>query len=463
MSGSAATAARKSVSQQALQPLLHGLDGEIRFDEETRAAAADDFGHIVEDTPIGVLLPGSDEDIARAVHLARALRGKVAPQGQSHSVFGRSMARDGLVVDMSTMNSIGTVQSDRVVVGAGAKWSDVLRATLAQGKTPPVLTDYIELSVGGTIVAGGVGSTTSTHGVVADNVIELDVVTGKGQRFTCSASRRSDLFNAVRAGLGQVGIITSATIKLIDAPESARRFQLSYPDLATMLSDQRLLSRDNRFDVVQGAIAAPPTGFAFRIDAVKYFTGNEPEEGALLEGLSDIQSARQISTLAYFDFLNRLSALEALLRGNGQWFFPHPWLTSFVGDSEVESVVSGELDRLNPLEDLGQFGQIILSPLTRSAIKSPLMRLPSDSLCYAFNFVRVPTTDDAANAQRLVDANKAAYGRIRAAGGTLYPVHAFSLSRYEWRRHFGAAFSRLSHAKHKYDPGDVLTPGYEIF
>ncbi|MGH3760759.1 FAD-binding protein [Actinophytocola sp.] len=440
------------------------LDGEFKTDRAARDAAAEDFGHIVHNRPEGVLIPGSDNDIAAIINWAKDRGRKFAPQGQSHSVFGRSEVENGVVADISALNTIGAIDGDRVVVDAGAKWSDVLRATLAQGKTPPVLTDYIELSVGGTIVAGGVGSTTSTHGVVADTVISMDVVTGTGEKLTCSSSSNADLFNAMRAGLGQVGVITRATIKLIDAPESARRFQLTYPDLATMLKDQRLLSGDNRFDVVQGAIVAPPSGgFAFRIDAVKYFTGSPPDDAALVAGLSDIPDARRVSTLAYFDYLNRLAALEALLRGNGQWFFPHPWLTSFVGDSQVESVVNTELDNLNPPEDLGQFGQVILSPIKKSAIKSPLMRLPSDGLCYAFNFVRVPTTDDIANANRLVDANKAAYGRIKGAGGTLYPVHAFPLSGAEWRSHFGSAFGQLDAAKRKFDPNKILTPGYEIF
>ena len=82
---------------------------------------------------------------------------------------------------MSTLRSIGAVEGDRVVVEAGAKWSEVLRATLAQGKTPPVLTEYLELSVGGTLVVGGVGATTSTFGVQSDNVIDLEVVTGNGE------------------------------------------------------------------------------------------------------------------------------------------------------------------------------------------------------------------------------------------------------------------------------------------
>lgn len=440
------------------------LDGQLSFEQAARDAAADDFGHIVHKSPEAVLIPGSDNDVAAIIKWVSDRGRKFAPQGQSHSVFGRSEVQDGVVSDMSALHAVGAVEGDRITVDAGAKWSEVLAVTLAAGKTPPVLTDYIELSVGGTIVVGGVGATTSTSGVVADNILEMQVVTGKGEKLTCSPGSNADLFDAVRAGLGQVGVITKATIKLVDAPASVRRIQLFYADLATMLRDERLLAGDNRFDSVQGSILpSPQGGFAFRVDGVKFFTGNPPDDAALTAGLSDDPARRQASTLAYFDYLNRLAALEQALRGNGQWFFPHPWLTTFVGDSQIEAVVNAELGQINPPNDLGQFGQLVVSPIRRSAISSPLLRLPSDGLVYAFNLVRIPTTGDAANAQRLVDANKAAYGRIKAAGGTLYPVSAFPLSGPEWRQHFGGAFGRLDGAKQKFDPKKVLTPGYEIY
>ena len=224
------------------------LDGELRFDEVTRKERADDFGHIVHHMPEGVLLPGSAADVARTIQWTAQRGRKFAPQGQRHSTFGRSQVPGGIVADMSTLRSIGAVEDDRVVVEAGAKWSDVLRTTLAQGKTPPVLTEYIELSVGGTLIVGGVGGTTSAFGVQSDNVIDMQVVTGEGKKLTCSASSNAGLFNAVRAGLGQVGVIVTATLKLVAAPESVRRFLLVYPDLATMLRDERQLSADNRFD-----------------------------------------------------------------------------------------------------------------------------------------------------------------------------------------------------------------------
>jgi cytokinin dehydrogenase len=440
------------------------LEGELRFDEATRTGRADDFGHIVHHVPEGVLLPGSADDVAKTIRWTARRGGRFAPQGQRHSTFGRSQVPAGIVADMAALGHIGPVEGGRVVVGAGATWSDVLRATLAQGQTPPVLTDYLELSVGGTLIVGGIGGTTSAFGAQSDNVTGMEVVTGEGKKVTCSATSNAGLFNAVRAGLGQVGVITKATLTLVAAPRSVRRFMLLYPDLATMLKDARLLSADQRFDAVQGAIAAAPGGgLAFRLDAAKYFSGDAPDDDALLTGLSDDPAQRQPATIEYFDYLNRFAAFEAALRANGQWYFPHPWLMTFIGDSQVESVVNAELGALNPATDLGPFGQVALVPIRRSAITSPLLRMPADSLCYAVNIVRILAAKDASEASRLVDANKATYGRVRAAGGTLYPVSALPISKGEWRDHFGSAFSQLNAAKQQYDPDGILTPGYEIF
>lgn len=441
---------------------LPPLDGEVRVDDASRAAAADDFGHIVRRTPEAVLLPGSDRDVATTIRRAGRKGGTLAPRGQGHSVFGRSQAREGIVADMRTLPAVRDVGKDRIAVDAGATWREVLAATLPQGLTPPVLTEYLDLSVGGTLVVGGVGATTSRFGLQSDNVLEMRVVTGAGETLTCSPSRNADLFDAVRAGLGQVGVITRATLTLVAAPQRVRRFLLIYPDLRTLLKDERLVAGDDRFDSVQGAALLTPAGWAFRLDAVKQFGDAPPDDDALLAGLSDERPEAQLSTLPYLDYLDRLAALERALRANGQWLLPHPWLTTFVGDSAVERVAGGELARLTAA-DLGPFGQVVLSPFRRQAVASPLLRLPADDLCYAFNLVRIPATDDAGEVDRLVTANRAVYDRVRAAGGTLYPVSAFPMSRGDWRRHLGSAFERLQDAKRRFDPHNVLTPGYEVF
>ncbi len=439
------------------------FDGELRRDDPALAAASDDFGHLVHGRPEAVLRPRSDQDVATAVRWAAEQGRTFAAQGRRHSVFGRAQAPGGIVADMTTLGDVGDVQPDRVVVGAGATWRAVLDATLPHGLTPPVLPEYLDLSVGGTLVVGGIGATSARFGAQSDNVLDLRVVTGAGDQLDCSAEQHPDLFDAVRAGLGQVAVITRASLRLVAAPAHVRRFLLFYPDLPTMLRDQRVLIGDGRFEGVQGAaLPAAGGGWTFRLDVVAAFSSNPPDDRALLAGLSDDRPRAQPTTMPFHAYLTRFTALEEVLRPTGQWAGPHPWLATFVGGSAVESVVGHELAEL-PAADLGPLGQVVISPIARASIASPMLALPPDPVCYAFNLIRLPPTGDAAGAARLILANRAIYDRVRAAGGTLYPVSAFPASTADWRAHFGAAFAALERAKHTYDPDNVLTPGYEVF
>jgi FAD/FMN-containing dehydrogenase len=185
-------------------------------------------------------------------------------------VFGRGQAGGGIVADMQLLRTVHAIEDDRVVVDAGATWREVLAATLPRGLAPPGLPDYLDLSVGGTLIVGGVGSGISRFGVLSDNALDLQVVTGRGERLVSSPARNPGLFDAVRAGLGQVAVVTRATLRLVPAPRQVRRFLLAYPDLATMLADERLLAHEHRFERVQGAVLpAPSGGWTFRLDLVK--------------------------------------------------------------------------------------------------------------------------------------------------------------------------------------------------
>lgn len=116
-----------------------------------------------------------------------------------------------------------------------------------------VATGGADLSVGGALSVGGIGATTHRYGMQTDNVRELDVVTGDGEILTCSPEMNSDLFNSVRAGLGQFGIITSATLALVPAPDRARMYVPSYPDLES-LSPSRSCLRIGRSISVRVAL-----------------------------------------------------------------------------------------------------------------------------------------------------------------------------------------------------------------
>ena len=139
--------------------------------------ASTDFGRLVTRKPRAVDRPASDADVARLLREAAANGVKVAPRGQGHSIYGRPLVEDGMVVDMGALSAVGEVAADRVTVEAGTTWRGVLDATLKHGLAPPVLTNYLGLSVGGTVAVGGIGGSSSRHGFQTDQVLELEVET----------------------------------------------------------------------------------------------------------------------------------------------------------------------------------------------------------------------------------------------------------------------------------------------
>lgn len=441
---------------------LPPLDGAIYTDEATRQAAADDFGHIVHRQPIAVLKPGSKTDIVKMVQFARAHQLKVAARGQGHSTNGQAQVEAGVVIDMSTLNQIVQIGANRVTVEGGVLWLELLQAAIAQGLTPPVLTDYLELSIGGTLSAGGIGGASHRYGVQVDQVLELEVVTGQGTLETCSPTQNQTLFEAVLAGLGQCGIIVQATIRLIPAKQQARVFLLFYDDLATFTQDQRLLISDERFNYVEGQVVPNSNGgWRYMLEAASFYTPpNEPNNAALLAGLNYQPGSEQITDPTYFDFANRLAPVVADLKLIKVWSLPHPWLNLFVPSSKVDRFV-GEVVSTLTLADTGQ-GPILLYPVKTWRFTRPLLRTPSENIAFLFAILRTAAPDPAVINQ-MVAANRDLFERDRDLGGYRYPVGTVPMTPADWKQHFQPVWGKLVNAKQRYDPDNILAPGQGIF
>lgn len=198
-----------------------GIEGKLSIETQDVERASVDFGNMARSEPIAVLHPASSDDIARVVEAAyqfgEGLR--VSARGEAHSTHGQAQAHKGVVIDMRGRKNIRVWEKERYVdAWGGDTWIAVLRETLSYGLAPKSWTDYLYLTVGGTLSNGGISGQTFHHGPQISNVYELDVVTGKGEFFTCSQQDNAELFHAVLGGLGQFGIITRARIALQPAP-----------------------------------------------------------------------------------------------------------------------------------------------------------------------------------------------------------------------------------------------------
>ncbi len=456
------------------------LDGQLLMDRISLEQAASDFGHVhsVQRRPWAVLKPVSVKDIEKMVRFARDQRLKIAASrglGESHSYYGQSQVEGGVVIDMQTLKAISEINTqDRSVwVEAGARWSEVLEKTLPLGMSPPTLTDYVGLSVGGTLSVGGIGGQTFRSGLQVDNVLELDVVTGRGELVRCSPSHQKQLFDAVRGGLGQCGIIVRARLRLMEVPQFVRVYSAHYEfkDLALFVKDQKQLIKEGLFDYVEGSVEEGPKGsWYFELTTVKYFArGHEPDDGKLLAALSSRASIQPPKEDGYKKFAMRLLGAwssDELKRA-------HPWIDLFVPEEAVESFVQEELQKVlaSPIDELGDKpdggitgrGIILLYAFHPARIHAPFARVPNSETAFLFSVLRSFDSKKQDKVEQLIAKNKAIYKHLTSVGGKRYGAGSIPMSTADWREHFSPVWEQFEQAKRLFDPDNILTPGQKIF
>ncbi|WP_067462353.1 FAD-binding protein [Actinomadura macra] len=356
-----------------------------------------DFGGIVERSPVRVVRPRSPGEVAAAVHEAASQGLAAVPRGLGHSTYGQSLT-SGVCLDMRGLAGVHEVGAGHAVAGAGTTWREVLDATLPHGLAPPVLTDFLDVTVGGTISAAGVGGSSHLHGTQAANVLALDVVVD-GEPVTCSPGIRPELFDAVRAGLGGHGVITGATLRLVPVPDRVLCCTIPCRDAADLLRVQR----EVRADDLSGQVKPAEDGWVFEAKATLHSGGPPP-------------GTAETEELSFLEFADRLRPDVEELVALGEWARPHPWGMVFLPASRAADVIGSTLASMTAT-DLGLSGVILVKALRVGHV--PMLAAPADPVL--FSVLRTASPDSAPLGTMLA-ANRALLTRAETVGGTRYAV-----------------------------------------
>lgn len=406
---------------------------------------AADFGGLVSETPTAVLRPHDGDDLVSLMRFASAQQLRVCARGQGHTTRGQAQLEAGVLVDMRALNRVRWPGGDEVEVEAGATWRSLVDVCEPLGLTPPTLTDYLGLSVGGTLSVGGVGSQSFRHGMQVDNVSELTVVTGDGVLRKCSRQQSPDLFDAVRGGLGRFGIVVSAKLRLLVAPQWVHAVTLGFRTLAELLDAFELL--EQRFDQLC-AFASPQehTGWRFSVQAATH--DSEPE----LEGLTVLDPPQRFS---YFDFLRRVDPIVEAMLEHGRWQAPHPWCDMFLPSTRAREIAELATDLLDA-QDLGG-GDLMIYPLKREHCTAPLLRLPNEARCVLFDIL---ATASSGHPERLAIHEAKCERIVRRAlqlGATVYPIgYPLGTEHMSWSEHFGDQWQQYRELRARFDPAGIL-------
>ncbi|XVQ08950.1 D-arabinono-1,4-lactone oxidase [Spirillospora sp. CA-255316] len=168
-------------------------------------------------TPRRATSPRTTAEVAAAVRAAAAANQTVRMVGTGHSFTGAAVAEDVLLRPggLTAVRSVDT-GSGLVTVEAGLPLHAFNKVLAEHGLALANMGDIQEQTVAGALQTATHGTGRDAAGLVSQ-VTALEMVLADGSVVTCSREERPDLFDAARAGLGALGVVTAITWRTVPA------------------------------------------------------------------------------------------------------------------------------------------------------------------------------------------------------------------------------------------------------
>ncbi len=270
-----------TVDAEALSDLSRSVTGRVLGPED---GGYDDarkvHNGLIDRRPAVIVRCANADDVAKAVRFASETGFDISVRGGGHNVAGRAVVDDAVMVDLAEMRAVDVDPDARTArAEGGCNWAEVNAATAEHGLA--VTGGAISTTgIAGLTLGGGLGWLMAKHGLAADNVVAIDLVTAEGEQLEVTAESEPDLFWALRGGGGNFGVATAFTYTLhpveavtagliahpIDAGPEMLRF---YRDAVADVSDD--------LTVFAGLVHAPD-GSGMKLAAMVPFHTGAPED-----------------------------------------------------------------------------------------------------------------------------------------------------------------------------------------
>ena len=174
----------------------------------------------IDQRPAFVAFPESADDVVAIVEHARRHGLRVAPQGTGHNAgpLGDLAGHHPPQHVAHARRRRSTPRRAVARVAAGTLWLEVTEPASEHGLAP-LAGSSPDVGVVGYCLGGGVSWLGRKHGLAANSVLAIELVTADGRLRRVDADNDPDLFWALRGGGGSFGIVTAMEIALYPVPE----------------------------------------------------------------------------------------------------------------------------------------------------------------------------------------------------------------------------------------------------
>ncbi|MET9086026.1 D-arabinono-1,4-lactone oxidase [Streptomyces sp. NPDC004237] len=165
--------------------------------------------------PTSVVRPRDEEEVVRAVRTATERALTVRAVGSGHS-FSDLVCTDGVMIDLSRMNRVLSVDEHHVTLQAGITLRELGPRNAEHGLSLENQGDIDAQTMAGALATGTHG-TGRAFGNLSSRVVGMRLVTADGTVRQLDRNTTPELLRAARVSLGALGIVTEVTVSCVPA------------------------------------------------------------------------------------------------------------------------------------------------------------------------------------------------------------------------------------------------------
>jgi FAD/FMN-containing dehydrogenase/Fe-S oxidoreductase len=284
--------AYRTEAERVASALRGRIRGEIRFEDGDRALYATDLS-VYRQIPIGVVIPGTIDDVVETVAVCREHGVPVLPRGGGTSLAGQC-CNVAVVIDFSKYlnNIVEYNPEERYAWVEPGVICDQLRHRAWEDHLTwaPDPATHAYNTFGGMIGNNSCGSHSVLGGKTVDNIEEMEILTYAGDRFTVGRVESEEELERIISEGGPRGELYRRLRDLRD--RYADLIRARYPDIPRRVSGYNLddLLPEKGFDVARALVGSEGT-LAIVLKAKCRLVPHPPKRSLLVIGYDSMADA----------------------------------------------------------------------------------------------------------------------------------------------------------------------------